>query len=209
MFNFSLDLTRRAPPPAYNQAPPDSVSLPCATQASGSIGQRIFFTRRAPYPAYNQAPPDSVSLPCTTQASGFIRQRFFFTRRTPPLAYKQALPDSVSPPCTTQALGFIKQLFCPHSDSHQYNVLDHRHTLVTKPFLRCQICGNAFGVIYRKAWLDFSLDIEYVLIVDRYKLMKIFLKVKIIVVFIVTNHIQFSHLLEFIIGDLKVVIHAG
>ena len=44
---------------------------------------------------------------------------------------------------------------------------------------KCQIYENAFNVIGRKASLDFSPDIEYVLIVDRYKLMKIFLKLKI------------------------------
>ena len=35
--------TRRAPPPAYKQAPPDSASPPCTTQASSFIGQRFFF----------------------------------------------------------------------------------------------------------------------------------------------------------------------
>ncbi len=35
---------------------------------------------------------------------------------------------------------------------------------------KCQIYEKAFSVIGRKASLDFSPDIEYVLIVDRYKL---------------------------------------
>ena len=71
--------------------------------------------------------------------------------------------------------------------------LQHYQRPASAQFLsKCQIYENAFGAICRKALLDFSLDIEYVLIVDRYKLMKIFLRVKITVVFIVNNLIQFS-----------------
>lgn len=67
---------------------------------------------------------------------------------------------------------------------------------------RCQIYKNGFSVIYKKALCNFFFDMKYTLIVD-HKETKISLRVKIIIIFNVTNYNLSSYLLELIIHDFR------